>query len=209
MSDVFLPGSFKHVITYIGTVEQRRKTGLTDSVLKQAAISDRQRDELLARVVREKTEHGDEINVIEAVSEGVIMNSLDYLLATHINRMLVVRPKISKEERTEQLVSLLQCMGTGYDFKFDFVDPTYQCCTELVYRTLNGKGTLEFPLTKLKGIWILDADGIVRYASPVNPEAFDLVLLTDTAFEEENYSAVVCAGTEGAKMLMELLSSGS
>lgn len=93
--------------------------------------------------------------MVEAVSEGVIMNSLEYLLSIHINRMVIIRPKISQEERLNQLVAVLQYVGAEYDFKFDFTDDSYQCCTELVYRTINVKAQLisHFPGQRGGGFW--------------------------------------------------------
>ena len=207
MSNVFLPGIFKHGITYIGSVEDRRRAGLTDDVLKRRAISKHQSTELLKRVRVKQTKDGSRVDVVEAVSEGVIMNSLEYLLSTHINRMVIIRPKISQEERLDQLVAVLQYVGAEYDFKFDFTDDSYQCCTELVYRTINGKGSIDFSLSRTKGRWVLDADGIARYSVSSNTEAFDLVLLAEMSPRDGDYSAVIHTGTEGEKRLGELMTS--
>jgi hypothetical protein len=207
MSNVFLPGIFKHGITYIGSVEDRRRAGLTDDVLKQRAVSKHQSTKLLERVRMKKTTSGYPVDVVEAVSEGVIMNSLELLLATHINRMVVIRPKISADERLDQLVAVLQYVGAEYDFKFDFTDDTYQCCTELVYRTINGKSSIDFSLSRTKGRWVLDADGIARYSVATNPEAFDVVLLSEKSPRDGDYSAVIHTGAEGEKRLRELMTS--
>lgn len=186
-------------------MKERRGAGLTDEVLKQAAVTKHQGKELLERVRLGKTENGDEVNIIEAVSEGVVMHSLDYLLATHINRMLVIRPRISQKERLEQLVTVFQYVGTDYDFRFDFLDDTDQCCTELVYRTINGKGAIDFSLVKMKGQWIMGADDIAKYSESGNPDAFHLILLADTAPAEENYAALVYTGDGAGKKLGEML----
>ncbi len=207
MSDVFLPGSFKHGITYIGSVEERKAAGLSEQALAQAAVSDHQREELLARLNLEKTPEGDPVNVIEAVAEGVMMHSLDHLLATHINRLVVLRPNITPLEKQQQLITLFQYVGADYDFKFDFLNDSYQCCTELVYRSLNEKGSIEFTLSSLKGRWVLDADGIAEYAVLKNPEAFELILFTDTAPKSEGYKAILYEGDEAATQLKALLTT--
>jgi len=205
MSDVFLPGKFKHGITYIGSVEQRRQAGLTDAALSAAAVSDKQREQLLKRVRVTTTDKGDPVDVIEAVSEGVIFNSIEYLLATHINRLLVLRPKLTPKERQEQLITLLQYVGTEYDFKFDFLDDSKQCCTELVYRCVNGKGGIDFPLSKFRKLWILDADGIANYATFTNPDSFEFILLTTTSSKADGYKGIINEGDEGQKVLKALL----
>jgi hypothetical protein len=207
MSNVFLPGIFKHGITYIGSVEDRRRAGLTDDVLKHRAISKNQSTELLKHVRVKQTEDGSRVDVVEAVSEGVIMNSLEYLLSTHINRMVIIRPRISQEERLDQLVAVLQYVGAEYDFKFDFTDDSYQCCTELIYRTINAKGSVDFSLSRTKERWVLDADGIARYSVSINPDAFDLVLLAEMSPRDGDYSAIIHTGTEGEKRLRELMTS--
>ncbi|WFB36696.1 YiiX/YebB-like N1pC/P60 family cysteine hydrolase [Kiritimatiellota bacterium B12222] len=205
MSDVFLPGGFKHGITFIGSVEQRRAAGLSNDALTQAAISEHQAQELITRVEQAKTAKGDPANVIEAVAEGVIINSLDYLLKTHINRLLVLRPKISPAEREQQLITLFQYVGTGYDFKFDFLNDAYQCCTEVVYRTLYDKGDIDFTLTPLKKRWILDADGIAKYGLIENPEAFEFILFIDTSSKADGSKAVIHEGNEGIEKVKQLL----
>ena len=205
MSNVFLPGKFKHGITYLGSVEDRRRVGLTNAWLASQSASDEQRDALLRNVAREVTTDGHAIDIIEAVAEGVIMNSLDKLLATHINRLVVIRPRLSAEERRAHLLDQLRYLGTSYDFKFDFQDNTYQCCTELVYRTLNGKGPIEFPLVAMKGRWILAADDILRYYLIQNREAFELILLADHGADPGNHKAMIHTGDKGLTRLVALM----
>jgi len=108
MSNVFLPGQFKHGITYIGSVEERRHAGLTTNELSKRAVSDVQRMALIENVGREKSPDGYDVDIVEAVAEGVILNSLDKLLAAHVNRLAVIRPVIADEERLDQLVALMQ-----------------------------------------------------------------------------------------------------
>ncbi len=205
MSNVFLPGEFKHGITYIGTVEDRRTAGLTDAVLAQRAVSDRQSQMLIEHVGKAELADGSPVNIVEAVAEGVILNSLDKLLATHINRMAVIRPRLTEQERLDQLVSLFQYAGTPYDFKFDFQDDAYQCCTELVYRTINKKGSVDFSLIKMKGVWILAADDILRYYLAQNPAAFDFILLADRSSDPKDRKAEIQLGDEGLQALYDLM----
>jgi hypothetical protein len=205
MSNVFLPGKFKHGITYIGTVEDRRLAGLTDEVLLKKAISDSQGQKLIEHVNLAVMPDGDEVNIVEAVAEGVVMHSLDKLLKTHINRLAVIRPRISEQERLDQLVVLMQYVGTPYDFKFDFQDDTYQCCTELVYRTTNNKSAIDFSLVKMRNLWILAADDIIRYYLAQNPEAFEFILLADQSSNPEDFNAVIQTHEEGLKALYKLM----
>jgi hypothetical protein len=70
----------------------------------------------------DRIDSGHPADVIEAVAEGVIFNSLDLLLDTHINRMIVLRPKLSIKEKKEALTIAFALLGNDYDFKFDFND---------------------------------------------------------------------------------------
>lgn len=205
MSNVFLPGTFKHGITYIGSVAQRRALGLSDLFLKERAVSPAQAEALHQRVRREQLASGAAVDVIEAVAEGVIMNSLETLLATHVNRLAVIRPVLTVAQRRDQLLALLQYVDAPYDFNFDFQDDRRQCCTELIYRTTTGKGPVGFELVQLKGMWILAADDLLRYALDTNPSAFDVVLLADRAPDDRDYRARIRTGEEGRQALYELM----
>ena len=154
------------------------------------------------------TPEGDEVNVIEAVAEGVVMHSLDHLLATHINRMVVLRPNLTEQERLAQLVATFQYVGAAYDFKFDFDEDSYQCCTELVFRAINGLGSVDFDLVREKGRWILAADDIVRYWLSKNPDGFEFVLLAEMSRGANDHSAIISAGTAGEARLRELMKVG-
>lgn len=205
MSNVFLPGMFKHGITYVGSVEDRRQAGLTDELLMRMAVSDLQGQKLIEHVNVTQTADGYNVDIVEAVAEGVVMHSLEKLLATHINRLVVIRPRLTGQERLTQLVALLQYVGTPYDFKFDFQDDTYQCCTEVVYRTTDGKGSIDFSLVEMKGMWILAADDILRYYLGHNPGGFELVMLADMSSEAGDYQAQILTGAEGLKAVYKLM----
>ena len=205
MSNVFLPGKFKHGITYIGSVEDRRSAGLTEAALTQAAISKQQAEALIKNVNVTTMEGGYNVDIIEAVAEGVVMHSLDKLLETHINRLVVIRPNITQQERTQQLIKVFQYVDAAYDFRFNFQDDSYQCCTEVVYRTTNGKSEIDFSLVKMKGRWILAADDILRYYLQQNPQAIEFILLADQPSDSHDYEADIQEGASGLAALYKLM----
>ena len=209
MSNVFLPGKFKHGITYIGNVEDRRRVGLTDEFLQASAVSEDQSRRLIECVNKETSAQGETLDVIEAVAEGVVQHSLETILETHINRLVVLRPRFTAMERRDHLLAQLQYIGNGYDFKFDFQDDTYQCCTELIYRTTHKKGSIDYRLIKMKAMWILAADDILRYYLDLNPEAFDLILLADQGPVADDFSAHIYYGAEALERLSELMGVGA
>ncbi len=205
MSSVFLPGKFKHTITYIGDVKDRQKLGITDENLSSHTINQEQYQMITLAANTKHIPTGENANVIEAVAEGVRIYSLERLLATHINRLVVLRPRISKEQTRNQIISLFHYLGTPYDFRFDFSDDTRNCCSELIYRTLEPNGPFQFQLTKQRGHWVLSADDIVNYHLNTNPDAFEFVLLADKGNKKGRYNAAIHVGVDGSDRLRELM----
>lgn len=174
VSNLFLPGSFKHGITYVGSVEERRAGGL-ERIAEKAPIG--RQDFVGEALLQQRLADGTHAELIEAVAEGVIFNSLDAILTNHINRFVVWRPNLRPEERSAQLGNLFAFLGSPYDFRFDFNDATYQCCTELVYRCLNGIGPLRLELTPRMGRPTMSADDLCNYALNEGPEILACVAL--------------------------------
>ncbi len=201
MSDVFIPGAFKHGITYIGTPEQRQSMGLSASELpRDEQFADQ---ETTVKLQASSLPDGTRADMIEAVAEGVIFNDLAHIMDTHINRMLVLRPRLSEAERATFLVEVYSYLGDGYDFRFDFADASQQVCTEVIYRALNGKGSIDFVLTERAGHETLSADDIVNYHLDSN--AFDFVLLVETDPDSNNNEALVFVGPEGERRVAALM----
>ena len=203
MSSVFIPGVFKHGIVFIGAAEQRSSLGITASQLPEAY--DYGLETLSKNLDQVKLPDGNEADIIEAVAEGVIFNNLGYVMDTHINRMLVLRPRLSEPEKQQFLLQAYTYLDEGYDFRFDFADTTYQACTELIYRSLDGKGDIKFELTELVGHVTLSADVIVNYYLENNLESFDFVLYAEKAAVAQNYEARILVGNAGSQRLKILM----
>lgn len=203
MSSVFIPGAFKHGITFIGSPQQRKSLALTPQDLPSA---ERFQDHALARNLQKMTlENGSQADMIEAVAEGVIFNNLGHIMDTHINRMLVLRPKFSEMEQRAYLVGIFSYLGDGYDFRFDFSDSTYQVCTEVIYRELDGKAGTSFSLTERAGHPTLSADDISNYYLDSTPSAFDFVLYAEEDAASTGHKAKILVGKAGAARVKELM----
>jgi hypothetical protein len=201
MSDIFIPGAFKHGITYIGAQDDRESLGLSANVLPPDDRFDVQ--ELAANLQESSLPDGTQADMIEAVAEGVIFNDLEHIMDTHVNRMLVLRPRLSDAERAAFLVEVYSYLGDDYDFRFDFADASKQVCTEVIYRAIDGKGSIEFPLTERGGHETLSADDIANYH--LDSEAFDFVLLVEPDPDSKNNEAVVLVGPEGENRMKALM----
>jgi hypothetical protein len=205
LSDVFIPGTFKHGITFVGSPAQRAAAGLKKDSLPVVAESERKRFQI--HVAQEFLRGGERADIIEAVAEGVIFNNLAKIMDTHIDRMLVLRPKLNDAQRADFLAGVFSYLGDEYDFYFDFADASRQVCTEVHYRTLNGKGGIHFTLTERSGHETLSADDIVHYNTEIRPRHFELVLFADENPGAQHHQARVLTGAEAEHVLKKLMAA--
>jgi len=203
ISDVFIPGRFKHGITFVGTPAQRQQARITPGALPDADRYEPKR--LAAHLQYASLPNGKSADMIEAVAEGVIFNNLAHVMDTHINRMLVLRPRLSERERARFVVGIFSYLGDGYDFRFDFADASKQVCTEVIYRALNNQGDIDFALTKRAGRETLSADDIVHYHLDSHPATFDVILYVEEDPDADDHEARVYVGPEGARRLEALM----
>ena len=201
MCNLFLPGTFKHGITYVGSPEERKQAGLEQWVEdKQPA----QREKMQRDLETASLPDGSEADLIEAVAEGVVFNSLQYILKAKANRLAVWRPRLTHAQRINSLGTVFSFLGCGYDFKFDFNDASEQCCTELIYRSLNKVGPIELPLTRRLGRQTLSADDFCQNALRQGTAVFELVALA-VADESPSTNRNLTAIYTGQKALDKML----
>jgi hypothetical protein len=203
ISDIFIPGAFKHAITYVGSPQDRQDAGLTADHL--AWLPAAEREVVLKSVAVVTLPSGQQADVIEAVGEGVIFNHLGHIMDTHINRLLVLRPRVSREQTTQALANVFLFLGDEYDFKFDFADASKQVCTEVVYRAFDGKGPIQFSLVERAGHETLSADDIANNYLAAPAKAFDFVLFAEEAPDSQEHHARILVGDVGMSRLAELM----
>jgi hypothetical protein len=207
MSDVFIPGAFKHAMIYVGTPEERVRAGLTAAQL--GAVPEGERGRLLDSVGQGAVPTGESADLIEAVAEGVKFSHLGTILDTHVNRFLVLRPRLAAPDRRDALANVFRFLGDGYDFRFDFEDASQQVCTEVVYRAYSGKGGIDFALTERVGRATLSADDIVNLHLQPDSEVFDFVLFAEAAPGSKSHAARIWVGAAGEQRLGELMDAAS
>ncbi|MCA8925374.1 MAG: hypothetical protein KDD82_26430 [Planctomycetes bacterium] len=172
LSNAFLPGFWPHAILYLGDAEAWTALRLSDGT----PLAD---DPLVQRLLpsyRAALPGGEVPRVLEAISEGVLFNSLEH--AVQKDYVVAFRPRLSEAERAEAIRRALALHGRPYDFDFDFATDASIVCTELVYRAYNGQLALRIaidaledsPAEKVPGVLevmgreTLPANELARYA---------------------------------------------
>jgi len=204
ISDVFIPGRFKHGITYVGGSEQRAPLGL-DAADARNPLTRERAESLAVNLARDVLPDGSPADVIEAVAEGVKFSNLDHILDTHINRLFVLRPRLTQAERAGFLVDVFGYLGDPYDFRFDFADASRQVCTEVIYRALNGRGGIDFALTQRAGHPTLSADDVVNYHLSNGGKYFDVVLFAEEDPNAQHHEAHILTGDVAERRIEELM----
>ncbi|MBA64086.1 MAG: hypothetical protein CMJ76_17150 [Planctomycetaceae bacterium] len=112
-------------------------------------------DQKMAELIKKLNEK----QIIEAVSEGVIHNTIEHSVG-QASSVFALRPKGPKEkkmepkERAQAIARAFFYLNRPYDFNFDFDTPNTLVCTEVVYRCYGGnsdEATLNFPIVTLMG----------------------------------------------------------
>jgi hypothetical protein len=202
MSNVFLPGKFKHGITYVGLPRDRRQVGLAEGTYPE--LPEEKIAKLKADLKTAKLESGLDADLIEAVAEGVIFNSLEEIAKEHMARLCVLRPRLRRNQLVDALTNIFLLLGNSYDFKFDFTDGSRQCCTEVIYRSLHNQKPIRFNLIKRMGIWTLSADDLVHTYLSSKPGVFDFVLYAEENPDSKG-EAVIWTGSAGERRLAALM----
>ncbi|MCU7959109.1 MAG: hypothetical protein KZQ58_03735 [gamma proteobacterium symbiont of Bathyaustriella thionipta] len=204
LSNVGLPGYWSHAALYIGTPEERRayfhdldkdlfngQGKHFESYLQQhfprayAASIQRQQDGHLPRV-------------IEAISEGVSLTTLQY--TADADSIAILRPRLNKAEKARAIAQAFFYQGRPYDFNFDFLTDAELVCTELIYKAYE-------PDSHHRGLRLPLLDVLGRKATPANEFAhlydteqgtatqqFDLIAFLDG--HERKNKAVIATEAE-------------
>ncbi len=186
LSSLFFPGVFKHGIVYVGDELQRE----TLRIERAWRLAPRRHD------------------LIEAVGSGVIWNDLDRIVGDKVTLVAVLRPILTMEQRRTYLQGVYDFIGRPYDLRFDFICAKRLCCTEVIYHTLNGLGTIQFPMVQRFGMPTLSADDILKYHLADQGKAFELVFLGAPDPSSGGNAGSVMVGAEADSRLRVLLDAG-
>jgi hypothetical protein len=157
LSNIGLPGFWPHAAMYAGTVEDLRKTFDEDPDVKAkfgrfTEHLEKNRPQAFVMLAK-KDNNGHPHSVIEAVSEGVVIASLEHSCGA--DYVGVLRPRMPLVDVASAIDRAFSYYGRPYDFNFDFGTDDQLVCSELVLksyepRSENGPG-LRIPYLTVAG----------------------------------------------------------
>jgi hypothetical protein len=174
LSNIGLPGFWPHAELYLSRPEELAAYFDSDpEVLAWAQAQPEHATSLTALLARRFPEKwrsyggkdllGDDVRIVEAISEGVSFTGLGHAFMT--DYLAVMRPRLSKLEKAKALARAFAYQGRPYDFDFDFLSDATLVCTELVYKSYapaRGQQGLKLPLVTVAGRPTLPANELVR-----------------------------------------------
>ena len=151
LTNYFLPGYWPHAALYLGSDQQLAKLGISQH--KNVAP----RWQRLLRL-----DNSERHRVLEAMKDGVWIRSLASPFAS--DAIAVLRPQLDEADIAEALSRGMFHDGKPYDFDFDFTRSDRLVCTEVVYRSYERVGGIQFELTPRAGRLTLAAEDLIRMA---------------------------------------------
>jgi hypothetical protein len=173
VSNIGLPGFWSHAALYLGTPEERRAFS-TDTNTRAWVKGQGEASGDLEALLQAKTpaayeqsrkpqEHGHVVRIMEAISEGVSLTTLEH--TADCDSLAVLRPRLSPAEKARAIAMAFHYAGRPYDFNFDFSTDSELVCTELIYKCYEpstGLVGLKFPLVEMLGRQVTPANEIAR-----------------------------------------------
>ncbi len=141
LSNIGLPGFWPHAALYVGTLDAVRRTFDEDPDTKarygrfSEYLEKNRKKAYTAWSARDS--HGHPHAVIEAVSEGVVVASLNHSCGA--DYVAVLRPRIPLVDIAGAIDRALAYYGRPYDFNFDFGTDDQLVCSELVLKSYEPK----------------------------------------------------------------------
>lgn len=171
LSNLGLPGFWPHAILYLGPparLEQAFDTPEVRSYLtrlagEETSVAGYFASRYPAAWARyDAGLDGEPIEVLEAISEGVVLNTLHHAAGDYL---AALRPRLEPLAKLQAILTAFDQLGKPYDFDFDFATDHALVCTEVVwrsYRPASGKPGLTFPMVEVAGRLTLPANQIAQ-----------------------------------------------
>jgi uncharacterized protein YycO len=136
--------------------------------------------------------------VVESLKDGVRVRNMDSPLGNDC--LAVIRPTLTEPEIGMAIDRAHQHVGKPYDFDFDFTRSDRMVCTEVVYRSYQGIGGIEFELTKRAGRHTLSAEDLLALA--IRSHHFEVVTVYCPG-----HSKTLCQGTVATEILRDTVAN--
>lgn len=171
LSNIGLPGFWPHGLVYIGDSEKFQDY-FDEPEVRAWLLEETGEDQRLDQYLSERWpqhwsryvlgDDGHPHRVLEAISEGVVFNTLEHASGDYLAAM---RPRLDKVAKAQAIVEGFEHLDKPYDFDFDFATDHALVCTELVwrmYRPAEGKEGLDFDIVEVAGRRTLPANVMVE-----------------------------------------------
>ena len=180
LSNIGLPGFWPHGLVYIGDPDKFRDY-FDDPAVEAWLFEETGRSIGLDAYLAERWpqqwarytlgDEGHPYRVMEAISEGVVFNTLEHASGDYLAAM---RPRLDKKAKAQAIVEGFEHLEKPYDFDFDFATDHALVCTELVwrmYRPAEGKEGIDFDIVEVAGRRTLPANVLAKQFAEENGSA--------------------------------------
>ncbi len=171
LSNVGLPGFWPHGLVYLGEPETF-EAYYDEPEVRAWILAETGKDQALHELLADRyPEHylsyrvgdgGHPFRVMEAISEGVVFNTLEHAAGDYL---VALRPRLDKVAKAQAVLAAFEHLDKPYDYDFDFATDHALVCTELVwrmYRPAEGKVGLDLHLVEVAGRRTLPANELAR-----------------------------------------------
>ena len=199
LTNAGIPGFWPHTAFYVGTPAQMDAyfAGVVELKGMKASAYLAAKYPSAWAAVDSTDKAGRRLNVIEALRDGVVFNSLE--VSAHADYLAVLRPRISGSQKFRAVCEAFAQHGKPYDYDFDFATDSALVCSELVYKSFRVVPDLNMELTEMNGRAILPANTIIQGFDEdygTWRQRFDFVLFLDSREKERR---VVVADVEALR----------
>lgn len=170
VTNYFLPGYWPHVAFVLGN-ESALANFRRSAVHSNAQGNFNTPDFVAADQWQAFIDTGTPACVVESMKDGVLVRDIASPLAS--DSFVVIRPRLSADDVLVATQKAMRHVGKPYDFNFDLRRSDRLVCTEVVYRALEGVGSIRFPLVQRMGRPTLSGLDLVQMS--LNGQFFDPV----------------------------------
>ena len=115
----------------------------------------------------------EDADILEAKKDGVLLRDIEETL--QVDAFTIIRPNLRPDQIHAALKRGRSHVGKLYDFVFDFRTTDRLVCTEVIYRTYQGIGEIDFDLIIQAGRYCLSAEELLNQG--IGQGWFDVIAL--------------------------------